>query len=157
LVICSLSDALRSARPLLVGVAPLALTAAFIWTGPIPAARAQPDTVISSYTEEQADRGEDAYQDNCALCHGLTLGGEGETPGLIGSGFRDRRLTGSPAPFFDFISTEMPQQAPGSLEAEIYADIAAYLMQRNRIPAGDTPLPSDPEALAGITLPPVAN
>ena len=45
--------------------------------------------------------------------------------------------------------------APGSLDPKTYADIAAYLMSKNRVPVGTVELPSDPDALANITLPPL--
>ena len=96
-----------------------------------------PAGTVSSYTEEQADRGKTAYTDECSMCHGTTLGGSGETPALAGKGFRERWFIGSPAPFFDYIQPHMPQQAPGSLDPQTYADIAAYLMSRNKVPAGD--------------------
>lgn len=123
-----------------------------------PAASAGADAAagaVSSYTDEQASRGKSAYNDNCSGCHGTTLGGSGEAPALAGKGFRERWFIGSPEPFFTYISTNMPQGDPGSLEPETYADIAAYLMSRNHVPAGDTELPSDAEALTKITLPPL--
>ena len=108
---------------------------------------------IASFTEAQADRGEDAYMDNCAGCHGGTLGGEAETPTLLGGGFRSNFVTGSPAILFSYVATQMPQQAPGSLTPEMYADITAFLFLRNGVPAGETELPHDLDALGALTLP----
>ncbi len=113
-----------------------------------------PGTVMS-YTQEQADRGKTAYVDNCSVCHGTTLGGSGEAPGLAGKGFRERWFVGSPGPLFDYIHHNMPQQAPGSLDMQTYADITAYLMSRNRVPVGDAEFPPDDAAAANITLPPL--
>lgn len=110
---------------------------------------------VASYTDDQASRGKSPYNDSCSGCHGTTLGGSGEAPALAGKGFRERWFVGSPEPFFTYISTNMPQDNPGSLSPETYADIAAYLMSRNHVPAGDTELPSDTEALKNITLPPL--
>ena len=107
----------------------------------------------ASYTKDQASRGKKAYNDSCAGCHGSTLGGSGEAPGLAGKGFREHWFVGSPEPFMTYISSNMPQDNPGSLEPATYADIAAYLMSRNHVPEGDAELPSDPEALKNITLP----
>jgi mono/diheme cytochrome c family protein len=107
----------------------------------------------AAYTEEQADRGDDAYEDNCAGCHGATLGGEGEAPGLIGSGFRTRWFSETALTFFAYISTSMPQQAPGTLEPQTYADIMAYILQRNGYPGGDAELPADTEILQTLTIP----
>lgn len=114
-----------------------------------------PPGTVSSYTEEQATRGKTAYTDYCSACHGTTLGGGGEIPGLAGKGFREHWFVGSPAPFFDYVQSNMPQGAGGSLPPETYADISSYLMSRNRVPAGDAPLPHDKESLANIILPPL--
>src|SRR5690606_8608558 len=76
-----------------------------------------PGTVMS-YTEEQAARGKVAYMDDCSVCHGTTLGGGGETPALAGKGFRERWFIGSPEPFHTYISSNMPQGDPGSLDPE---------------------------------------
>ena len=108
----------------------------------------------ASYTIEQADRGEDAYQDNCGGCHGSTLGGQAEAPGLIGNGFRNSWFTDQTASYmFDFLTSAMPQQAPGSLTPQQYADITAFLMSKNRIPAGATELPPDSAVLATLKVP----
>jgi cytochrome c len=64
-------------------------------------------------------------------------------------------FVGSPAPFMAFITANMPQDNPGSLDPKTYADIAAYLMSKNRVPAGNAELVTDPDALANVTLPPL--
>ena len=110
---------------------------------------------VSSYTAEQADRGKKAYTDECSGCHGTTLGGGGEIPALAGKGFREHWMVGSMQPIMDYIVNNMPQQAPGSLDLQTYADIGAYLMSRNRVPAGDTEVPADRDAWATITFPPL--
>jgi mono/diheme cytochrome c family protein len=115
---------------------------------PIPAAG-----TVASYTEEQAKRGKGDYDDNCSGCHGTTLGGSGEAPGVVGKGFRERWFIGSPEPIYTFVSANMPQGAQGTLPPEMYADIVAYLMSKNKVPAGDTELPHDPAALTNIVLP----
>ena len=89
---------------------------------------AQDAPAVATYTEEQADRGEDAYGDNCAGCHGATLGGDGETPALAGDGFRNRWFSETALPFFAYISNAMPQQAPGTLEPQMYADIMSFIL-----------------------------
>jgi mono/diheme cytochrome c family protein len=135
----------QDAAPASPAEAPAAADAA-----PTPAAG-----TVASYTDEQAKRGKKAYTDNCSTCHGTTLGGSGEAPGVVGEGFRTRWLIGSPEPFFSYISSNMPADNPGSLPPETYADIAAYLMSKNHVPAGDTELPHDAAALTNITLPPL--
>lgn len=91
----------------------------------------------ASYTAEQADRGEAAYTAECSGCHGTTLGGGGEAPGLLGAGFRNRLIPdGDAAALYAVIATTMPQQAPGTLSPETYADITAFLMERHQIAPG---------------------
>lgn len=108
----------------------------------------------ASYTTEQAGRGEDVYADNCAGCHGSGLGGQAEAPGLIGLGIRNTFFTDQTASsMFDFLSAAMPQQAPGSLTPQQYADLTAFLMSKNRIPAGATELPPDSAVLATLKVP----
>jgi len=51
-----------------------------------------------------------------------------------------------------FISTTMPQDNPASLSLQEYADILAYLMQLNEMPAGDRELPGNQEALNAIAF-----
>jgi mono/diheme cytochrome c family protein len=130
----------------------LALSGAAIILAPNGWAQGSAATT-ATYTEEQADRGEDAYAENCSGCHGATLGGEGEAPGLIGSGFRTRWFSESALPFFAYISTSMPQQAPGTLEPQTYADIMAYILQRNGYPDGEAELPANAEILPTLAIP----
>jgi mono/diheme cytochrome c family protein len=114
-----------------------------------------PPTGLATYTAEQADRGHDIYNDKCAACHMSNLLGEAEAPALIGLGVRNRYFvaTTTAARFFTFISTNMPAGAAGTLEPQEYADIMAYILQRNDFAAGEAELPADPEILATLTFP----
>ena len=47
----------------------------------------------------------------------------------------------------------MPQDRPGRLGDETYADILAYILQENGTDAGSSELPSDPEALLALAPP----
>jgi len=49
---------------------------------------------------------------------------------------------------FEHVSTKMPQNRPGSLSDQEYADVVAYLLQINGRPAGERELPPDQELLA---------
>lgn len=117
------------------------------------AAAAPAAGTVASYTADQATRGKKAYTKSCAQCHGSTLGGSGEAPAVVGEGFRQNWMVGSPEPLFTFVQTNMPDDAPGSLAPEVYADIVAFLMSKNKVPAGDAELPHDAAALTAITLP----
>jgi mono/diheme cytochrome c family protein len=95
------------------------------------------------YSVAQAKRGESIYQDNCISCHGSELGGTEGGPALIGEDF-NARWKGKPiSELLDLLKTTMPQTAPGSLANQQYADVVAFLLSKNRFPAGQTDLPSE--------------
>ena len=80
----------RAPRSWTHAVAVAAVTAAGIATA---STYAQSDTASvwdGVYSEEQATRGEDAYQRECAACHLDDLLGDGIAPALIGLAFEFR-------------------------------------------------------------------
>ncbi len=48
----------------------------------------------------------------------------------------------------------MPEDDPGSLSAQEYADVLAYILQLNDLPAGGVELPADPVLLEAVSLAP---
>lgn len=105
------------------------------------------------YSLEQAKRGEKQYDDQCASCHQFDLEGDGlDVPALTSDRFRDKWDRRSLRRLFDVISMSMPQQKPGSLARDVYADIVAYILQKNEFPAGPGALSTDPAALDVIAL-----
>jgi len=46
----------------------------------------------------------------------------------------------------------MPQDKPNTLSPEETADLVAYILNANQLPAGDTPLPTDLEKLKDIKV-----
>ena len=89
------------------------------------------------YTEAQATRGSSQYFQHCAVCHAANLSGNYETSPLVGQFMPD--WAGSTVDdLFDYISTAMPLNHPGSLNAEAYADIVAFLLKANGLPAGQS-------------------
>jgi S-disulfanyl-L-cysteine oxidoreductase SoxD len=99
-----------------------------------------------AYTTAQADRGKAAYGQNCARCHGSALEGNDEIPALAGSHLMvdfDGQTAGD---LVHRIQSTMPMDNPGSLNAATTADIAAYILQSNGLPAGNAELPADPSA-----------
>ena len=91
------------------------------------------------YTTAQASRGATVYTQYCTQCHGANLQGESGTP-LTGPTLSQAYGAGTAAPLYDFISRQMPQNAPGSLSQQQYLDVTAYVLSRNGLPAGNTPL-----------------
>jgi PQQ-dependent dehydrogenase (methanol/ethanol family) len=91
------------------------------------------------YTEAQAARGATVYTQYCVACHGANLQGE-SGPALSGQVLRAAYGGGTAAQLYDFISRQMPQNAPGSLKQWQYLDVTAYVLSRNGLPAGTTSL-----------------
>lgn len=113
---------------------------------------AQTSTAKGVYTEDQAKRGKEAYVKSCGPCHGDDMNGDQSTPALTGDTFTGHWFNQPVADFYGRISTSMPQDSPGSLKAETYADIIAYILQVNNFPAGKDELKSDDAALKGIMI-----
>jgi hypothetical protein len=53
---------------------------------------------------------------------------------------------------FSFVVERMPKNDPGSLSQREYADVIAYILRLNGMPAGPRDLPSDSLALNAIRL-----
>jgi PQQ-dependent dehydrogenase (methanol/ethanol family) len=79
------------------------------------------------------------YSQYCVQCHGANLQGE-SGPALSGQTLQQSYGGGTAAPLYDFISRQMPQDAPGSLTQRQYQDVTAYVLSRNGFPAGGTAL-----------------
>jgi mono/diheme cytochrome c family protein len=106
-----------------------------------------------SFTAEQAERGEAAYQRNCQDCHGSTLN-NGEFGGapLNGSYFRRTFGNGNVAGLFGKTKGTMPPDRPGQLSDQTYVDLTAFLLSQNGYAPGASELPSDPEAQRKMSL-----
>lgn len=116
---------------------------------PAAAAKSAP----SLFTSAQATRGEASYDHYCLTCHGSQLdNGDFGGPPLRGSYFRGHWGSGDVAARFAFTKNAMPPDNPGSLTDATYADILAYILQYNGYKAGESELPTDPGAQAGLKL-----
>ena len=91
------------------------------------------------YSDVQASRGRDAYTKACASCHMDDLGGHEYAGALAGYPFQLKWEDGSVAELFGRIRA-MPLGAAGSLTAQEYLDILAYLLQSNGYPSGSDEL-----------------
>jgi mono/diheme cytochrome c family protein len=105
-----------------------------------------------AYTEAQAARGGEAFSGHCASCHGAGLGGTGEAPALAGLQFLSDFNGLSLGDLFDRIRTSMPQDNPASLTREQYADILAFILKANAMPAGAKELDRRSEYLKAISF-----
>jgi len=105
------------------------------------------------YSEAQAKRGEDLIYLECAKCHSATLlGGENNSPPLVGKVFLDKWKGKPLAELFTKMVTTMPSDDPGRLSKSEFADLLAYILSVNKFPAGTTDLPNTPEGLATISI-----
>jgi mono/diheme cytochrome c family protein len=111
--------------------------AAVVWLGVAMrvAAAAPPEL----YTADQANSGQDVFAGNCAACHGPNLGGD-EGPALTGPSFAPAANHMTIGGIFNFITTQMPQSAPGSLSHVQYEQVMAFLLSKNGYPAGTAAL-----------------
>jgi mono/diheme cytochrome c family protein len=99
------------------------------------------------YTAEQAAHGAQVYGQACAMCHKDDLGGDFDTPALVGRFARN--WAGSDlASLADYLHRAMPAFAPGTLSAQDNADVLAYILQANGEAAGPAPLPTDAATLS---------
>ena len=93
------------------------------------------------YSEAQAKRGATLYAEQCAACHGETLGGVADLfPALTGDPFIASWQGKSVGDLFDKISMTMPALDPGSLKPEQAADIVSYILSMSKYPAGTADL-----------------
>jgi cytochrome c len=95
-----------------------------------------------------AASGQGVFSNNCAKCHGDK--GQGVTaPAVIGSGQALAKYKTAQG-LLSFISTNMPFSSPGSLSAQQYLEVLAYLLvQNNYVSSGQV---IDSASLGGITL-----
>ena len=110
---------------------------------------AQAGTWDGVYTDAQAARGEVQFQQHCARCHGANLAGTFETPPLVGR-FRPYWAGATLDVLFDYISSAMPLDHPGSLSRAANADILAFLLKANDFPAGAKELSAESDAQKAI-------
>ena len=104
------------------------------------------------YTAAQAERGSTAYAQTCASCHAEDLRGRSTAPSLIEESFLFLWSDMSVGDLFERTRMLMPSDRPGSLPAGTYADIMAFIAQKNGFPPGSTELGTDVGALKQILI-----
>jgi len=102
---------------------------------------ADPSVWDGVYTAEQTRRGEAAYLQTCASCHGTALEGGDMTPPLVSGAFTSNWNDLTVGDLFDRIRTTMPLDNPGKLSRQQNADVIAFVLKANGWPAGTTELP----------------
>jgi mono/diheme cytochrome c family protein len=104
-----------------------------------PAQQAGPEST-ALYTPAQAEAGKVVFESICAKCHQVTLAGKGDAPPLSGKYFANSWGGHKVSEMFDFVKVNMPMDKPGTLDEATYLNAIAYVLSRNGVPAGDTPL-----------------
>lgn len=104
---------------------------------PPPAGSAQPAAL---YTAAQAEAGKTIFEGLCAKCHLPDLSGKDDAPPLSGKYFASSWGGHKVSELFDFVKSNMPFDAPGTLDEQTYLNAVAYILSRNGVPAGETPL-----------------
>jgi len=89
-------------------------------------------TATGRFTSEQATRGERAFISECGGCH---------TPDQFVGEFLMAWNGKTASDLLEMIREKMPQDRPGSLPRQQYADILAYLFEKNGLPPGKDELP----------------
>jgi hypothetical protein len=104
------------------------------------------------YTIGQAKRG--ALKSGlCTSCHGDSFEGL-QGPQLAGQEFTERWDGRTVGDLFDLIRLTMPDDAPGSLPREEYADLLAYILAVNKYPSGQSEIGIDAGPLKQIRIEP---
>lgn len=102
------------------------------------------------YTQEQAKRGESAYVERCARCHGTDLSSGDNVPPLVGTEFLSTWNTKTVGDLFERIRKTMPADKPGTITKQQDSDIVAYILNVNKFPAGNAELGTQSELLKQI-------
>lgn len=139
------ADKLPFMRPLLLLVSAIIMSALGRDAAAQTEARANQLTTRSGvYTSAQATRGRDVYAGNCKSCHTP----EFHTSPAFTAKWNRRALS----ELYVYIRDLMPKNEPGTLSPEENADVLAYMLRMNRMPAGPKDLPADSAALQSIRI-----
>ncbi len=91
------------------------------------------------YSDAQAERGEQQFKVSCSSCH---------TPRMFtGGAFAERWNGQSMGSVFEWVSVNMPENDPGGLKPQQYADILAFVLGMNGYPVGSEDMPADAATL----------
>jgi mono/diheme cytochrome c family protein len=96
------------------------------------------------YAETQAARGKDIFGTICSSCHNIAS--------QSGTTFAKRWNGVALSELYLVMSETMPKDDPGALTEKERADVIAYLLKINSLPAGTSELPTDPELLKKIVI-----
>lgn len=104
------------------------------------------------YTTEQAARGKAVFDGrDCVTCHAEDgRPGDDGVPPIVGPYFMSRWDGQTVGDITAFVWENMPRTKPRTLTPQEVADVTAYLLKLNDLPAGSTALPTDAPGARGI-------
>ncbi len=128
------------------------LAAAIAGLAAAAALYAQPSKTVwdGVYTEEQEQRGFEVYEQECLECHGPSLEGGEMSPGLADGAFKANWNGLTVGDLYERIRESMPPDDPERVGRQQVADVLAYILSANEMPAGDKELVRRPEMLKMI-------
>lgn len=121
----------------------LVLTLLCVWAA--AAAQSERSVWDGVYSDDQAVRGQNAFNASCARCHDVA-------DFSSSSSFLQGWEASTVLDLFQLLQKTMPMDNPGSLRPQDYADILGYFFRANTIPAGKDELDTDPERLKLIRI-----
>ena len=92
------------------------------------------------FSAAQAQRGARVFESICTSCHDIA---EFTGPGAYLEDVEGESIWET----FEFVSSEMPEDDPGSLELEEYAAVLAYILSVYGLPSGTRDLAAEQEPL----------
>ena len=121
-------------------------------------AQQAPQTIWSGvFSAAQDQRGAAVHSAVCARCHGPNLNGAGQpdaepSPAIARVGFLTKWDGMTLADLFAYVKMNMPDDNPGTRSDQEYIDAIAHMLAVSGAMPGSTDLPTDPAALAKITI-----
>jgi len=112
----------------------------------VASAQTEPRTLRDGvFSAAQVTRGQRIFKSICTNCHEIE---EFTGPGAYLEDHEGKTLWET----FEFVSENMPDDDPGSLEPAEYTAVLAYIFSVYGLPAGGADLPIDRKALEAITI-----
>ncbi|HWI18060.1 MAG TPA: cytochrome c [Vicinamibacterales bacterium] len=131
-------------RALFAVAASATIVAGVAVSGPTFAQAPTKTTNSGVYTAAQAERGKKVFATSCTTCH--------EPSRFAGDAFHESWDGKVMKEIWDVASGTMPEDNPGSLKQQEYADILAYFLQLNEYPTGDAELQPGAAPMAAIKI-----
>jgi mono/diheme cytochrome c family protein len=96
------------------------------------------------YTAAQAERGQKTFSEKCSGCH--------EPSRFSGDSFLESWNNKTMKDIWDVASGTMPEDNPGSLKQQEYADILGYFLSLNEYKTGDAELQPGAAPMGAIKI-----